>query len=137
MEDQLFPRPRIPEGREVHRGERINEEVVPWDGDLDEAELFKIAVQRVRLGIHGDAVVRREMREDFGKRRARIRKRYVWRAAGAGFELGIVQPRSPPKRSCALLWVALSAWMSTSVASSGGSAESWRRRTVMRLNSSG
>ena len=51
-------------GIERKAGERIDQQVVSGNADLDEAELLEVAVEAVRLGIDGDARVRSEQRED-------------------------------------------------------------------------
>ena len=69
MEDQFLAVEGGEERLERKAGERIDEQIVARDADLDEAELFEIAVQAVRLGIDRDAGVRREQREN--RRRGR------------------------------------------------------------------
>jgi hypothetical protein len=63
VKKQLLAGPRSPQGAEVKTGERVDEEVRAGDADLDEAKLLEVAVQRVRLGIHGDGLVRLQVRK--------------------------------------------------------------------------
>jgi hypothetical protein len=53
---------------------------MPGNGNLDETEFLEIAVQRIRLGIDSDPLMRSEMREDFAEGFGGFCERDDWRA---------------------------------------------------------
>ena len=56
---------RSAERLQIERCERIDQHVLAIEGQLDETQLFEIAVQTVGLGIDGDAIELAQPREDF------------------------------------------------------------------------
>ena len=111
VNDEFLPREGGEERLQRIPGERVDQQIVARHADLDEAELLEVAVEAVRLGIDGDA----RMRCERGQRGCK---------GLGGIQERLHQPRSPVSSSSAFVFVALSAWMSTSVASTEGSAES-------------
>jgi hypothetical protein len=68
MDRKLLARQRSEERLQRKICERIDEVIVPGHADLDQAQLLKVTVQAVRLGIDGDAIVRGELGEHRGQR---------------------------------------------------------------------
>ena len=49
---------------QIHLGQGVQQFVGPGDADLQKAELFRVGVQAVRLGIHGDPISPQEFRQE-------------------------------------------------------------------------
>jgi len=67
VEDELFAFPSREERGEGVAGQRIDEEILAGDADLNEAELLEVRMEAIRLGIDGDAPLGLERGEDGGE----------------------------------------------------------------------
>ena len=52
VEDDLVPVERLPDGFEMQVRKGVHQAFLARDGDLEKAELFRVGVQAVGLGIH-------------------------------------------------------------------------------------
>jgi hypothetical protein len=67
LEDDFFFRQNVAEGLEIDRGQGIDQQVFLIESELDEAKLFKVAMEAVRLGIDRDPAIMTEAREKLGQ----------------------------------------------------------------------
>ena len=55
-----IPGEDLAEARQVELAQRIDDEIVAGNGDLDQADLVEVRMQRVGLGVDGDDAVLRD-----------------------------------------------------------------------------
>jgi len=67
LEHNLFRRERVRERPELQIGQRIDQIIVAGNADLDQAKLFEIAMQTVRLRVDRDTVGCLQLREELGE----------------------------------------------------------------------
>jgi len=119
LENNLLVCEQRAERLEIDSGERIDQNIFAVEGELNEAELFEIAVQTVGLGVDRDAL---EMTQA-GKKPLEL-------CVGSDH-------RRPASKSSALVLVACRFLISNSIASSGGMVAISLRRIFTRSHSSG
>ena len=67
VHDQFVPHQRVEQGIEIDRRQRVDEIVTGDRADLDQANLFRVGVQAVRLCIDSDPGATLEAIQEFGQ----------------------------------------------------------------------
>ncbi len=108
VQDELMLFERGPKRRQVGLRQRVHQFVPPGGADLDQAEFFRIRVQAVGFGVHGDPLGALKRRQEFSQLGIRIdhgstlRQKSRWKSEKRPPAVSVGRKiHSPPRVACA------------------------------------